>query len=117
MTSPAFASDGRHDSQKQRLERTITLDGHSFYKKFSAHWLATNLTQPFNIVIEEKPSALWGNLVIISSQGKLLFRSSLRPGKPVKQSMITEATSTVSQNIVNYLFAKNSSQDMATVGY
>ena len=117
ITSPTFASGGSHDIQGLILDRTITLDGHSFYKKFSAHWLATNLTQPYNLVVSEKPSARWGSLIIISSQDQVLYRTSLRPGKQLKQNMIKEAATSVSQNIFNRLLVNNTSQDMAPIGY
>ncbi|MDH5601000.1 MAG: curli production assembly/transport protein CsgE [Gammaproteobacteria bacterium] len=115
--SPTFASGGSLDIKGLILDRTITLDGHSFYKKFSAHWLATNLSQPHNLIVTEKPSARWGNLIIISSQGQMLYRTSIRPGKQLKKNKVYEAAITVSQNIVNRLIVKNTSQDIAPTGY
>lgn len=117
MNSPYVVASGSNEMRGIILDRTITLSGHAFYKSFSAHWLAANLSQPTNLVIREKPSARWGNLIIISSQGQVLYRTSIRPGKKLKQKMIMEATSTVSQKIFNRLLANNASQDMAPTGY
>jgi curli production assembly/transport component CsgE len=117
INSPSFASNGLGDIQGLILDRTITLSGHTFYQRFSAHWLAKNLTQPFNLTIIEKPSARWGNLIIISSQNQVLYRTSIRPGKQLKQNIIKQAASTVSQNIFNRLIVKSTSQDMAQTGY
>lgn len=99
------------------LDRTITLSGHDFYKKFSSLWLATNMSQSANLVVTEKPSARWGSLIMISSQQKMLYRTAIRPGKPLKDSDIKYAASTVSQSIFNQLFSKHNSQDMDPVGY
>ena len=115
--SPSLAAAGINEINGLIINRTISLSGHAFYKKFSAHWLVTNLAQPYNLIVSEKPSARWGNLIIISSQHQVLYRTSIRPGKQLKQNTIKEAASTVSQNILNRLLVKNSSQDIAPVGY
>jgi curli production assembly/transport component CsgE len=115
--APSYASNKSNEIQGLILDRTVTLSGHSFYKKFSAHWLAANLSQPSNIVLTETPSARWGNLIVISSQNKILYRTSIRPGKPFNNSIIKEAASTVSQNVFNNLLSKNDSNDMSSSGY
>jgi len=117
ISNTSFASNRLGEIQGLILDRTITVSGHAFYQRFSAHWLAANMTQPFNLEITEKPSARWGNLIIISSQNQVLYRTSIRPGKQLKQNIIKQAASTVSQNIFNRLIIKSTSQDMAQTGY
>lgn len=117
INSPSVVASGSNEMQGIILDRTITLSGHAFYKSFSAHWLAANLSQPTNLVVREKPSARWGNLIIISSQDQVLYRTSLRPGKQLKQNMIKEAATSVSQNIFNRLLVNHTSPDMAPIGY
>lgn len=114
ISSPSYAEN---EIQGLILDRTITLSGNSFYKKFSSHWLVANISQPFNLTITEIPSARWGNLISISSQEKVFFRTSLRPGKILKNSIIKEAAASVSQNIFNHLLSKSSSHDMTSSGY
>ena len=117
ISSHTYVFAGENEIHGLILDRTITLPGHGFYKKFSAHWLAANLSQAGNIVVIEKPSARWGNLILISSEDQVLYRTSIRPGKQLKINLIKEAVSSVSQKILNHLLAKNSSQDMAEIGY
>lgn len=117
ISPSSFAENELNEIRGLVLDRTITLSGHAFYKRFSAHWLAANLSQPQNLVITETPSARWGNIVTINSQNTLLFRTSIRPGKQIKKNTINKAAATVSQNIINRLLARNTSQDMAAVGY
>jgi len=117
ISSHAYVLAGENEIHGLILDRTITLPGHGFYKKFSAHWLAANLSQSGNIVVVEKPSARWGNLILISSKDQVLYRTSIRPGKQLKTNLIKEAVSSVSQKIFNRLLVKRTSQDMSASGY
>lgn len=117
ISAPSFASNEIREIQGLILDRTITLSGNSFYKKFSAHWLVTNFSQPYNLIVTESPSARWGNLISISSRNKVLYKTSMRPGKLFNNSRIKEAASSVSQNMLNHFLSKKSSHDMTSSGY
>lgn len=61
------------------VDQTITRTGHDFARYMSEY---RNLHYPdstYNLLIQERPSARWGNLIWITYKNKTVFRQFLRP--------------------------------------
>ena len=56
------------------VNQTMTLTGSQFYRNFLDYWREQKKTLPSNLVIYERPSVRWGNLILIEYNQKTLLR-------------------------------------------
>ncbi len=115
--TPSFASTEAEEIQGLVIDRTITVSGHDFYRAFAALWLVASRNGGVNLIITEKPSARWGNLVTIRGQNQILYKASIRQGRQADKNTIKNAVSVVSRKILRLMLTQNNSQDMATTGF
>lgn len=88
-------SDNLSKAAKRRLEdplhgvvvnRTVTVQGHEFYRAFSMWWRQLDEDNKYSITVYERPSARWGSEIWVDYRQTRVFHVFLPPARSqVKQ--------------------------------
>lgn len=100
------------------VDRTITINGHEFYRYFNmAYESPFNISQ-YNLTIHEKPSARWGSRIWIQTDGKILFQAFVHPGRAKLKLIAEDAANIVRNNLFQLsLFEAANEEDLSKNGY
>lgn len=81
------------------LDKTITVKGHQFHRHFSDQLLliAPNIKE--NLIIYERPSARWGNLIWVQHEANRLFSIFWNPRMGDMHSIAVTAAQQVNQKL------------------
>lgn len=63
------------------VNRTMTVQGHDFYRYFSSWWRETDIDGQYSISIHERPSARWGSEVWVEYRRDRVFHMFLPPAR------------------------------------
>lgn len=84
------------------VNRTVTVQGHDFYRYFSAWWRETDDEGQYSISIHERPSARWGSEVWVQFRRDRVFHVFLPPArsrtKQISKAAAEIAYETITQN-------------------
>lgn len=84
------------------VNRTVTVQGHDFYRYFSAWWRETDDEGRYTISIHERPSARWGSEVWVQFRRDRVFHMFLPPArsrtKEISQAAVEIAYENITQN-------------------
>lgn len=82
------------------IDRTITRTGHDFVRYMSEY---RNLNYPdsqYNLTIQERPSARWGNLIWITYNNKTVFRRFISPSTNNIQDLAVQASQMIHETVL-----------------
>ena len=82
------------------VDQTITRTGHDFARFMSEY---RNLNYPdsdYNLTIEERPSARWGNLIWITYNNKTVFRRFISPSTNNIRELAEEASQMIHEMVL-----------------
>ena len=82
------------------VDQTITRTGHDFARYMSEY---RNLHYPdstYNLTIQERPSARWGNLIWITYKNKTVFRQFLRPSSNDIRALAEETAKAIHEMVL-----------------
>lgn len=119
FASPALYSD--ESKYKIELElnsividQTITSLGHEFYTEFSRIWEPPKNILDYNLSIGERPSARWGNRIWIKSQNRILYQTTVRPGRNHTAILAKKAAAEIIQKmLLNNIQRRQLNKDIA----
>lgn len=84
------------------VNRTMTVQGHDFYRYFSAWWRETDEEGQYSVSIHERPSARWGSEVWVQFRRERVFHVFLPPArsrtKQISKAAAEIAYETITQN-------------------
>ncbi len=83
------------------VDQTLTVFGHEFSRFFATAWLDNPEFAEKNLVIFERPSAAWGNLLWIEHNYQMVYRTFLGPRRTDLKAMADQAVAVVSGKIVS----------------
>ncbi|WGL16228.1 CsgE family curli-type amyloid fiber assembly protein [Microbulbifer bruguierae] len=82
------------------LDQTITRTGHDFVRYMSEY---RNLNYPdstYNLTIDERPSARWGNLIWITYDNKTVFRRFISPSTNNIRALAEQASQMIHEIVL-----------------
>jgi len=82
------------------VDQTITRTGHDFARFMSEY---RNLNYPdseYNLTIQERPSARWGNLIWITYNNKTVFRRFISPSTNNIRELAEEASQMIHEMVL-----------------
>nr|WP_237709708.1 curli production assembly/transport protein CsgE [Microbulbifer agarilyticus] len=82
------------------IDQTITRTGHDFARYMSEY---RNLNYPdsdYNLTIQERPSARWGNLIWITYNNKTVFRRFISPSTNNIRQLAEEASQMIHEMVL-----------------
>ncbi|WP_105103377.1 curli production assembly/transport protein CsgE [Microbulbifer pacificus] len=82
------------------VDQTITRTGHDFARYMSEY---RNLNYPdsdYNLTIQERPSARWGNLIWITYNDKTVFRRFISPSTNNIREMAEQASQMIHEMVL-----------------
>ncbi|MBN8430548.1 curli production assembly/transport protein CsgE [Microbulbifer salipaludis] len=82
------------------IDQTITRTGHDFARFMSEY---RNLNYPdsdYNLTIQERPSARWGNLIWITYNNKTVFRRFISPSTNNIRQLAEEASKMIHEMVL-----------------
>ena len=82
------------------VDQTITRTGHDFARFMSEY---RNLNYPdseYNLTIQERPSARWGNLIWITYNNKTVFRRFISPSANNIRALAEEASKMIHEMVL-----------------
>ncbi|MCA0892878.1 curli production assembly/transport protein CsgE [Microbulbifer agarilyticus] len=82
------------------IDQTITRTGHDFARFMSEY---RNLNYPdsdYNLTIQERPSARWGNLIWITYNNKTVFRRFISPSTNNIRQLAEEASQMIHEMVL-----------------
>lgn len=84
------------------VNRTVTVQGHDFYRHFASWWRETDEEGRYSISIHERPSARWGSEVWVQFRREQVFHIFLPPArsrtKEISQAAVEIAYENITQN-------------------
>ncbi len=84
------------------VNRTVTVQGHDFYRYFSTWWRETDEEGQYSISIHERPSARWGSEIWVQFRRDRVFHMFLPPArsrtKEISRSAVEIAYENITQN-------------------
>lgn len=81
------------------VNRTMTVQGHDFYRFFSAWWRETDEDGRYSISIHERPSARWGSEIWVQYRRDRVFHMFLPPARSRTREISQMAVQIVYENI------------------
>lgn len=81
------------------VNRTVTVQGHDFYRYFSAWWRDTDTEGNYSISIHERPSARWGSEVWVQYRRERVFHMFLPPARSRTKEISRQAVDIAWDNI------------------
>jgi curli production assembly/transport component CsgE len=82
------------------IDQTITRTGHDFVRYMSEY---RNLNYPdsqYNLIVEERPSARWGNLIWITYNNNTVFRRFISPSTNNIRALAEEASQMIHEMVL-----------------
>ena len=77
------------------VTRAVTSVGQKFCRDFSEHWTDNKI----NLIIIERPSALWGSIMTIRYNQDIVFQTIVSPVMRNYDAVITQAVASVQEEI------------------
>ncbi len=59
------------------IDQTLTSTGKAFYRSFYTGWQEQVLAKEVTVVVTERPSARWGNIILVEFDHQLLYQGVL----------------------------------------
>lgn len=81
------------------VNRTVTVQGHDFYRYFSAWWRDMDAEGSYSISIHERPSARWGSEVWVQFRRERVFHMFLPPARSRTKEISRQAVEIAWDNI------------------
>lgn len=81
------------------INRTVTVQGHEFYRFFSNRWRGLNEANPFTLTIFERPSARWGSEIWVEYRGQRMYHAFLAPARSSTKKASEQAVDLVMENV------------------
>lgn len=81
------------------VNRTVTVQGHEFYRYFSMWWRQHPNASHYSISIYERPSARWGSEVWVTHHNARIFHMFLPPARSRTKEISREAAAYSLQRI------------------
>lgn len=81
------------------VNRTVTVQGHDFYRYFAAWWREADDKNQYTISIHERPSARWGSEVWVQFRRDRVFHMFLPPARSRTKEISKAAVDIVYDNI------------------
>src|SRR5690606_27285038 len=81
------------------VNRTVTVQGHDFYRYFSAWWRDMDTDGNYSISIHERPSARWGSEVWVQFRRERVFHMFLPPARSRTKEISRQAVEIAWDNI------------------
>ncbi|WP_226663362.1 curli production assembly/transport protein CsgE [Microbulbifer aggregans] len=99
---PSSNDSGRIEDEISgfNIDQTITRTGHDFARFMSEY---RNLNFPdsnYNLTIEERPSARWGNLIWITYNNKVVFRRFISPSTNNIRALAEDASRMIHEMVL-----------------
>ncbi|WP_346837376.1 CsgE family curli-type amyloid fiber assembly protein [Microbulbifer sp. SAOS-129_SWC] len=99
---PLEQGDGRIEDEISgfNVDQTITRTGHDFVRYMSEY---RNLHYPdssYNLIVHERPSARWGNLLWVTYNNRILFRRFISPSTNDIQKLAEEASTQIHELVL-----------------
>ncbi|WOX04665.1 CsgE family curli-type amyloid fiber assembly protein [Microbulbifer pacificus] len=82
------------------IDQTITRTGHDFVRYMSEY---RNLNYPdstYNLIVEERPSARWGNLIWITYNNNTVFRRFISPSTNNIRGLAEQASQMIHEMVL-----------------
>ncbi|MFV8781457.1 CsgE family curli-type amyloid fiber assembly protein [Microbulbifer sp. SA54] len=100
--TPAQEDSGQIEDEISgfNIDQTITRTGHDFARFMSEY---RNLNFPdstYNLTIEERPSARWGNLIWITYNNKTVFRRFISPSTNNIRALAEDASRMIHEMVL-----------------
>ena len=93
------------------INRTVTVQGHEFYRFFSNRWREFSEANPFTLTVFERPSARWGSEVWVEHRGQRMYHAFLAPARSSTKKASEVAVDLVIENVnrseIERLFTNN----------
>ncbi|WP_078084625.1 curli production assembly/transport protein CsgE [Microbulbifer mangrovi] len=101
-TAPGADDDAAIENEISgfNIDQTITRTGHDFARFMSEY---RNLNYPdsdYNLTIQERPSARWGNLIWITYNNKTVFRRFVSPSTNNIRELAEEASQMIHEMVL-----------------
>lgn len=81
------------------INRTVTVQGHEFYRFFSNRWREFSEQNPFTITVFERPSARWGSEIWVEYRGQRMYHAFLSPARSSTKKASEQAVDIVMENV------------------
>ena len=81
------------------VNRTITVQGHDFYRYFAQWWREKDEENKYSISIHERPSARWGSEIWVQYRRDRVFHIFLPPARSQTKEISKQAVNIVYENI------------------
>lgn len=81
------------------MNRTVTVQGHEFYRFFSNRWRELGEDNPFTLTIFERPSARWGSEIWVEYRGQRMYHAFLAPARSSTKKASEQAVDIVMENV------------------
>ena len=107
---PLNGQDKLNRLAKERLEdplrgvvvnRTVTVQGHDFYRFFSMAWHDIDIENQYSISVHERPSARWGSEVWVEYRRDRVFHIFLPPARSRTKEISKQAAHIAYEQIEN----------------
>ena len=82
------------------IDQTITRTGHDFVRYMSEYRNLNYSDSTYNLTVEERPSARWGNLIWITYNNKTVFRRFISPSTNDIRKLAEEASQMIHETIL-----------------
>lgn len=83
------------------INKTVTVQGHDFYRFFTTMWRAQGLDTHYTITIYERPSARWGSEVWVDYRRQQMFHTFLPPARSQTRAISEYAVNLVLENLMD----------------
>lgn len=83
------------------MNRTVTVQGHEFYRYFSMWWHHNPDASNYSISIHERPSARWGSEIWVDYHHTRIFHMFLPPTRSRTKEISREAAASASSKIMD----------------
>lgn len=81
------------------INRTVTVQGHEFYRFFSNRWREFSEANPFTITVFERPSARWGSEIWVEYRNQRMYHAFLSPSRSSTKKSSEIAVEAVIENV------------------
>lgn len=81
------------------INRTVTVQGHDFYRYFSNRWRELSGASPFTLTVVERPSARWGSEIWVEYRRQRMYHAFLAPARSGTKKTSERAVDLVLENV------------------
>lgn len=93
------------------INRTVTVQGHEFYRFFTNRWREFSEVNPFTITVFERPSARWGSEIWVEHRGQRMYHVFLSPArsstKKASEIAVDVVIESINRSEIERLFTNN----------